>query len=159
MTEVISVKSGLALDLSKLQKNTQKWNVEVWKEIVKLCCRCAQNLTAACTLTFVHNFNTCWKLAIWMWLTFKTVLLPAETTHGKFALQDFTWKFHFHSLDFFSSLWQMRNKAECVNESLYSGTCNSHLGDSRIYCSRSDTKDQKAVYKTYSDFSEVGLHS
>lgn len=33
MTEVISAKSGLALDLSKLQKNTQKWNVEVWKEI------------------------------------------------------------------------------------------------------------------------------
>lgn len=36
MTEVISAKSGLALDLSKLQKNTQKWNVEVWKEIDSL---------------------------------------------------------------------------------------------------------------------------
>lgn len=31
MTEVISVKSALPLDLSKLQKNTQKWNAEVWK--------------------------------------------------------------------------------------------------------------------------------
>lgn len=36
MTEVISVKSGLALELSKLQKNTQKWNIEVWKEIDSL---------------------------------------------------------------------------------------------------------------------------
>jgi len=36
MTEVISVKSDLALNLSKLQKNTQKWNAEVWKEIDSL---------------------------------------------------------------------------------------------------------------------------
>lgn len=36
MTEAISVKSGLALELSKLQKNTHQWNIEVWKEIDSL---------------------------------------------------------------------------------------------------------------------------
>lgn len=103
--------------VAKKYTEVKYWSVKRNWFPVKLCCRCAQKLTAACTLTFVHDFNTCWKLDIWMWLNFFYYASSCRNhTWNASVLQDLIWKFHFHCLDFFSPLWHIRNSTKNVRE-------------------------------------------
>lgn len=106
------------------------WSVKRNRFPVKLCCRCAPVLTAACTLTPMHDFSTCRELLIRMWSKRYSCASPCRIHTWKTAvLKDFNWKFHFHSLVlfiFFSALWHSRSEVEYVKDSLYSRTCNSH---------------------------------